>query len=71
MTEFVGLRATIYSYLKDTNDEDKNAKCTKTCVIKKPLKFEAQIKIKINHFEKNEIEVDKKEFIKNNKVIIN
>ena len=26
MKEFVGLRAKIYSYLKDNNDEDKNKK---------------------------------------------
>ena len=33
--EFDGLRAKIYSYLKNNNDEDKKAKGTKTCVIKK------------------------------------
>ena len=35
MDEFVGLRAKTYSYLKDSNDEDKKAKGTKKCVIKK------------------------------------
>ena len=30
MREFVGLRAKTYSYLKDTNDEDKKAKDTKS-----------------------------------------
>ena len=35
MKEFVGLRAKTYSYLKDNNDEDKKAKGTKKCVIKK------------------------------------
>ena len=40
MKEFVGLRAKIYSYLKDNNDEDKKAKGTKKCVIKRKLKFE-------------------------------
>ena len=40
MKEFVGLRAKIYSYLKDNNDEDKKAKGIKKCVIKRKLKFE-------------------------------
>ena len=60
MKEFVGLRAKTYSYLKDNNDEDKKAKGTKKCVIKRKLKFEdykncleaAQIENKINHLEK-------------------
>ena len=38
MKEFVGLRAKTYSYLKDNNDEDKKAKNTKKCVIKKNFK---------------------------------
>ena len=29
MKKFVGLRAKLYSYLKDNNDEDKKAKGTK------------------------------------------
>ena len=33
--KFVGLRAKTYSYLKDSNDEDKKGKGTKKCVIKK------------------------------------
>ena len=33
MNEFLGLRAKIYSYLKDNNDEHKKAKFTKKCVI--------------------------------------
>ena len=37
--EFDGLRAKIYSYLKNNNDEDKKVKGTKTCVIKKTLNF--------------------------------
>ena len=56
MQEFVGLR--------DNNNEDKKAKGTKKCVIKRKLKFEnyknclkaAQIKNKINHLEKNKID---------------
>ena len=33
--ELVGLRAKTYSYLKDNNDEYKNAKCTKKTYHKK------------------------------------
>ena len=42
MKEFVRLRAKTYSYLKDNNDkdEDKKAKCTRKCVIKRKLKFQ-------------------------------
>ena len=66
MKEFVGLRAKKYSYLKDNDDEDKKAKGTEKCVIKRKLKFEdykncleaVQIKNEINHLEKNKIEAD-------------
>ena len=62
MKEFVGLRAKTYSYLKDNNDEDKKAKGTKKCVIKRKLKFEnykncleaTQLDNKIKYLEKNE-----------------
>ena len=37
MKEFIGLRAKTYIYLKDNNDEDKKAKGTKKCVIKRKL----------------------------------
>ena len=40
MKELVGLRAKAYSYLKENNDEDKKAKGTKKCVIKRELKFQ-------------------------------
>ena len=40
MTRFVGLRAKTYSYLTDDGSEDKKAKDTKNCVIKRKLKFE-------------------------------
>ena len=40
MTKFVGLRAKTYSYLIDDGSEDKKAKGTKKCVIKRKLKFE-------------------------------
>ena len=38
--EFVRLITKTYSYLKDNNDEDKKAKGTKNCIIKRKLKFE-------------------------------
>ena len=37
MTDFVGLRAKTYSYLVDDGSEDKKAKGTKKCAIKKNL----------------------------------
>ena len=40
MTKFVGLRAKTYSYLIDDSSEDKKAKVTKRCVIKKNLNLE-------------------------------
>ena len=40
MKEFAGLRAKTYSYLKDNNDEDKKAKGTKKCIIKRKLIFQ-------------------------------
>ena len=39
MTEFVALRTKTYSYLTDDCEEDKKAKGTKKCVIKRRLKF--------------------------------
>ena len=38
--KFVGLRVKTYSYLIDDGSEDKKAKGTKKCVIKRKLKFE-------------------------------
>ena len=79
MKEFLGLRAKTYNYLKDNNDEDKKAKGTKKCVIKRKRKFgdyknrleAAQIENKLNHLEKNKIHVDcPQEFENNNKVIL-
>ena len=40
MTKFIGLRAKTYGYLIDDGGEDKKAKGTKKCVIKRKLKFE-------------------------------
>ena len=39
MTEFIALRPKTYSYLTDDREEDKKAKGTKKCVIKRELKF--------------------------------
>ena len=39
MTEFVALRPKTYSYLTDDCKEDKKAKGTKKCVIKRRIKF--------------------------------
>ena len=66
MTKFVGLRAKTYSYLIDDGSEDKKAKGTKKCVIKRKLKFEnykncleaTQLENKTNHLEKNQIDID-------------
>ena len=40
MKEFVGLRAKIYSSLIGDGSEDKKAKDTKRCVIKRKIKIE-------------------------------
>ena len=66
MKEFAGLRAKAYSYLKENTDEDKKARGTKKCVLKRKLNFQdykncleaAQIESEINHLEKKKIEVD-------------
>ena len=58
--KFAGLKAKPYSYLIDDGSEDKNANCTKKCVIKRKLKFEnykncleaTQLENKTNHLEK-------------------
>ena len=68
--------------MKDNNDDDKKAKGTKKCVIKRKLKFQdyknsleaSQLGKKRNHLQKNKTDVDslgdQKEFIKNDKLII-
>ena len=40
MTKLVGLRAKTHSFLTDEGSEDKKAKGTKKCVIKRKVKFE-------------------------------
>ena len=60
MKKFVGLRAKTYSYLVDDGREDKKAKGTKKCIIKRKLKFETykncleatQLDNKINYIQK-------------------
>ena len=62
MKESFPLGAKTYSYLTDNNDEDKKAKDTKKCIIKRKLKFEgyknrlkaAKFENKINQLEKNQ-----------------
>ena len=66
MIEFVGLRAKTYSYLIDDGSKDKKAKGTKKCATKLKRKFEnyknylqeTQLENKINHLEKNKIDID-------------
>ena len=79
MKEFVELREKIYNYLKATMMKIKKVKGSKKSVIKRKLKFQdyknclvaAQIENKINHLEKNKIDVDSpKEFKKHNKLIL-
>ena len=78
MKKFVGLRAKAYSCLRKNNYENKKAKGTEKCVIKRELIFQdyknclraSQIKNIINSLEKKEIDLDclkedEKELIKN------
>ena len=48
ITEFVTLRPRTYSYLTDNGKEDKKAKGTKKCVIKKMIKFNDYKKYLLN-----------------------
>ena len=83
MKEFLELRSKAYSYLIDDSSEDRKEKDHKKCVIKRKLKFEVyksclvatQLENKINHLQKNKIDVDslkkdQKEFLKNNTLIL-
>ena len=74
MTKFVGLIAKTYSQLIDDGSEDKKAKCTKKCVIKRKVKFEdyknyletTQLDKKMNYLEKSKIDINEvKKIIKN------
>ena len=48
ITEFVTLRPKTYSYLTDDSKEEKKAKGTKKCVIKKMIKFDDYKKCLLN-----------------------
>ena len=72
MKKLVGIRANVYSHLKDNNDKDTKGKGTKTSVIKRKLKFQdykncletAQIENRINHLP-GTLFIGPKEFPKN------
>ena len=73
MKKFVGLRAKTNSYLKDNNDEDKKAKSTKKCIIKRKLKCQiikqfrsSSNREKKNYLRKKKTDVDSLKKIKNN-----
>ena len=76
MTKFVGLRAKTYCYLIDDGSEDKTAKGTKKCVIKRKLKYEnyqscleaTQLDNEIKYIEKNKIKI--KNIYQKNKIKI-
>ena len=66
MTKLVELRGKTYRYSINDGNEDKKAKDTKKCVIKRKLKFEnykncleaTQLENKINHLVKNKVNID-------------
>ena len=76
MKKFVGLRARMYIYLTDVNDDSKKAKGTKNCAIKRKPKFKnyknclhgSWLENKINYLEENKI--DKKGIIENHRDFI-
>ena len=65
VAKFVGLKVKIYSYLIDYGSENKKAKGTKNCVIKRKLKFENyknylqanKLENKINYLESNKTDI--------------
>ena len=82
MTEFAVFRPKPYSFLTDMGDENKIAKGTKKCVIKRKIKFEdykncleaTRLESEINYLEKSKLDVDNliknhKELTKNNNLI--
>ena len=66
MTESAALRPKAYNYLTDDNDENKKAKGTKKCAIKRKLKFEdykhrlevTQLEKERNHLGKSKLDRD-------------
>ena len=73
----------MYSYLTDNNDEDKNTKGSKRCVIKRKLKFDdykhfleaTELENRINHLQQNNLDNKNlrkimKNSLKNKKIIL-
>ena len=73
----------MYSYLTDNNDEDKNTKGSKRCVIKRKLKFDdykhfleaIELENRINHLQQNNLDNNNlrkimKNSLKNKKIIL-
>ena len=65
MTKLVGLRTKTYVYLKDDDTEDKKAKGTKKCAIKRKLIYENYK----NYLEATQLDNEMK-YLKNNKIKI-
>ena len=63
ITEFVRLRAKVYSYLIDDGSEDKKAKCTKKCMIKRKINLkivktaEKELNSRINKLSRKNIKL--------------
>ena len=76
MTKLFGLRAKSYSYLIVDGSEDKKAKSTKNCIIKRKLKFEKIMKIvwkQLNLKIKQSFfcyKIEHKESIRNNELML-
>ena len=76
MTKLFGLRAKSYSYLIVDGSEDKKAKSTKNCIIKRKLKFEKIMKIvwrQLNLKIKQSFfcyKIEHKELIRKNELIL-
>ena len=76
MTKLFGLRAKFYSYLIVDGSEDKKAKSTKNCIIKRKLKFEKIMKIvwkQLNLKIKQSFfcyKIEHKELIRKNELIL-
>ena len=66
IVKFVGLRANTYSYLIGDGSENKKAKITKNCVIKRKFtsgNYEKYLEVsqlvnRINYLEKNNVNID-------------
>ena len=66
IVKFVGLRANTYSYLIGDGSENKKAKITKKCIIKRKFtsgNYEKYLEVsqlvnRINYLEKNNVNID-------------